>query len=140
MLVARPVPAVREDEDGLDLHLAEVPRARVLDLVVRELAKGCGVRVVLDDIPGRHDIFEAVAFGHLPAFLALPTHDEHGLVLLRHFSHRRVPADELAGGDLDVELVAQLDAPLLLGLAAAVGDEDIGSGPSLAVPPNVTGE
>lgn len=39
-----------------------------------------------------------------------------------------VAADELAFGDVDVELRAEVGAALGFGFAAAVGEEDVGSG------------
>jgi hypothetical protein len=41
-----------------------------------------------------------------------------------------VPADELAGGDFDLELRREVAAALGLELAAAVGEEDVGAGVS----------
>jgi len=38
-----------------------------------------------------------------------------------------VPADELRGGDGDVELAGQVEAALGFGFAAAVGEEDVGT-------------
>src|SRR5699024_1001135 len=90
-----------------------------------ELAEGRGGRVGLDDVAGRDHVLEAVALGDVAALLALAADDEDRLVLVGHFPHGRVAADELAGLDVLEELARQVAAALLLGLAAAVCEEDV---------------
>lgn len=98
--VARPVAGVGEDEDGVDGDFVKVAGARVGVLLGGELAEGRRGRVVLDDVAGGDDVPEAVALGDLAALFALAANDEHGAVLLGHFSHGGVSADELAGLDV----------------------------------------
>jgi len=123
--VAGPVARVGEDEDGVDDDVVEVAVARVGVLLVGELAEGRGGRVGLDDVAGRDHVLEAVALGDVAALLALAADDEDRLVLVGHFPHGRVAADELAGLDVLEELARQVAAALLLGLAAAVCEEDV---------------
>jgi hypothetical protein len=127
LLVAGPVATVCENEDGVDLDLVEVAQAGVIRFVLGQLPEGSRVLVVFDDVAWCHDVLEAVAFGDLSAFLAFATHDEDRLVLLGHFTHGRVAADELAGRHFHFELAAEVQAALFFCLASAVGDEDVGA-------------
>ena len=127
LLVAGPFAGVGEDEDGFDVEGGEVAGAAGLVFFRGEFAEGGRVHVVFDDVSGGDDVGEAVAFGDVPAFLAFAADDEDGVVLCCHFFHGRVAADELARGDFELELSGQVEAPLLFGFAAAVGDEDVGS-------------
>lgn len=102
--IAGSVARIREDEDGLDSNVSEVTLARVLELVGRKLAEWCCGRVVLDDIAGRDDILEAVAFSNLTALLAFSTNNQDSLESVGHFPHGSVAADELCGRDFDLHL------------------------------------
>ena len=95
---------------------------------VGEFAEGSRMLIIFDNIARGNYILEAVAFCNFSALLALATYDEHSRVLLSHFSHGGVAADELTGRDFDVKLVGELYAPLLFRLASAVCDENVGSG------------
>lgn len=125
LLVSGPIAAVCEDEDGIDVDVGEVAGARVFKFFVRQLPEGSGVLVVLDDVAGGRDVLEAVSLRDLPALLSLAADDQDSLVFLRHFPHWRVAADELAGGDLHVELPTQIQTSFLLRLASTVGHEDV---------------
>lgn len=127
LLVTRPVPAVSEDEDSLDIDLAEVPIARVSIFLFRQLAERGGILIRLDDVSRRDDILEAVAFRDDAALLTLATDDEDSVVFLSHFSHGRVSADELPWRDFQLQLTAEVETALLFGLPTAIGDENIWS-------------
>lgn len=105
MLVAGPVAGVGEDEDRFDLDFAVVSVSRGGVLFFGQFPERRGVFIVLDDVAGCDYVFEAVAFGHLSAFLAFSAHHEDCSVFLGELAHRRVAADELAGGNFHFELV-----------------------------------
>lgn len=125
LLVTCPISAVGEHENGLDHSGRPVAVSRVVPLFLGQLPERCGVRVGFDDIARSHDIFEAIALGHVTALLTLTTDDEDGLVLVGHLSHGSVATDELTGRDLDLHLLTELNATFLLGFAATVGNEDV---------------
>ena len=138
LLVAGPISAVGKDENSLDLGFGKVSLPRILLFVLGERAKRRGVRVVFDDVARSHNILEAVALGDIPAFLAFAADNKNSVVFRCHLPHWCVATDELTGGNLDIKLFAQLDAALLLGLAAAVGDENVWTVRTLAIEPRAT--
>lgn len=91
-------------EDGFDLGLSKVAFSRIAMLIVGQFAERCCGCVVLDDITWGDDISESIAFGNFSAFLALASDDKDGFVFIDHFSHWRMPADELCWSNFDVEL------------------------------------
>jgi hypothetical protein len=108
LLVAGPVAAICKDEDSVYFDLVEVSQAGVIGFVLGELPEGCRVLVVFNNVPGGDYILEAVPFRDMAALLAFAAHDEDSLVLLCHFAHWRVAADELAGGHFHLELPAEV--------------------------------
>jgi hypothetical protein len=92
-----------------------------------ELPKGCGIRVGLDDVARSDNVLEAIALSDLSALLALATNDKNSLVFVSHLPHWGVTANELTRRDLDLHLLAELNATFLLGLATTVGNENVGA-------------
>ena len=81
--------------------------------------------VVFDDIPWSDNIFETVAFGYLPAFLAFASNDQNSIVFRDHFSHGGMTTDELCWGNFYVELTRQIDAAFCFSLATTICKKDI---------------
>jgi hypothetical protein len=123
--VTSPVARVGKDEDGINDDVAKVAVTTGSVLLRSELAERGSGRVVLDDVARSNNISEPVALSNLAALLALTTHDEDGLVLLSHLAHGGVAADKLAGLDITLELAGKVPTALFLGLAAAVGKENV---------------
>jgi hypothetical protein len=144
LLVRGPVARVGKDKDGLNLDFGKVAGSRVFVLFSRQRAEGRRVLVVLDDITRRDavfgsvtvasdrvpginlHVFETVPLGNDAALFALAANNQDCPILLCHLAHGCMPADELTWGNLDFELLAQLDTALSLGFAATVCDEDVG--------------
>ena len=106
LLIACPVAAVGEDEDGFDLGLFQIDHARVLVFLLRQFAEGRCILLRLDYVAGCDDVLESVFPGDVAALLAFAADYKDGVVSLGHFAHGRVPADELAGAHLVFELAA----------------------------------
>lgn len=121
------VARVGEDEDGVELDLAEVARGGGGALLFgEEFLEGGDLGVGGVDVVGDDDVLEAVQLGYLAALVLLAADDEDCLVVLGEGGHGGVSLDELLGGDGDAEDLRQLVAALALDLAAAVGEEDVG--------------
>lgn len=127
LLVPCPVTAVGKDKDRLDLSLVQIQYAGVLVFFVGQFSERGRVLPSLDDVAWRDDILESISFGHSAALLALATDDQNRVVVLSHFPHGGVAADELIGGYFKLELATEIKTSFLLGLATAVGKEDIGT-------------
>jgi hypothetical protein len=127
LLIGSPISAVGKDKDGFDFSFAEVSGAGMLVFFFSKFAEWGSVLIVFDDVARGYNIFEAVAFGDLTALLALASNDENGVVPLSHFPHGGVAADELAGRNFHLELLAELHASFLLSLTATVCDKNIWS-------------
>lgn len=123
--IASPISGVGKDEDGVDDNVLKVAGAGVGVLLISQLAEGSGSGVVLDDIARGDDILESVTLSDEAAFLALTTDNKNGAVLLGHLAHGSVATDELARLDIVIELLREVAAALLLGLATTVGEEDV---------------
>lgn len=121
------VARVGEDEDGVELDLAEVAGSGGGALLVgEELLERRDLGVGGVDVVGDHDVLEAVQLGDLAALVLLASDDEDRIVVLGQGGHGGVGLDELLGGDGDAEDLGQLVAALALDLATAVGEEDVG--------------
>ncbi|KAI6749244.1 hypothetical protein HG531_008191 [Fusarium graminearum] len=117
---------VGEVERGaLVVGLAAVSLTGVAVLLRGKLAERSGGSVVLDDVAWSHDIFEAIALGNMSTLLAFTTDDKNCAVLLSHFPHGGMAADELARLDITLELTGEVVASLLFSLSTTVGKEDM---------------
>src|SRR5262245_6531681 len=77
LLVTSPVSAVRENKDSLDPNVSEVPGARALKFLGGQFAERRSVILVLDDIPGRNNVLEAIALSDLPTFFTFSANNEY---------------------------------------------------------------
>lgn len=114
------VARVTEDEDGLNVDLAEVTRPRGRTLLVGEDTVRRDRRVPGNNVVGHDNVLEAVLLGDLSALVALTTNHEHRLVVFRKSRHGSVRLDELVDVDRLAENLGELLATRLLGLSRSV--------------------
>lgn len=118
--VSRVVAAVAEHQDGLDVDLGEVTRARGGALLVGEDTVGSNGGVPCNDVVGHDNVLEPVLLSDLSALVALTTDDEHGVVVLRQGGHGGVGLDELVGVHGLTKNLGQLFATCLFWLSRTV--------------------
>lgn len=128
LLVRGPVPAVCKDKDGFNLYFSKIPGSRVLVFLGSEFAEWGGVLIVFDDVARSYDILEPVPFSNFSTLLAFATDHQHSLELLSHLPHWGVTADELTWRHLQLELLTELNASLLLRLTTSIGNKDVRAG------------
>lgn len=124
--IGRVIAGVGEDEDSVNLDLAEVLwRRGPLLLVGPELLKWGDVLVSGVDVVWNNDVLESVGLGNFAALVLLSSDDEDGLVVLAKSGHWGVRLDKLLGGDWGSENLGELLATFGLDLSRTVCEEDV---------------
>ena len=120
------VARVGEDEDGVNLDLAEVSWVGGGGLLLGpELLEWGDVLVGGVDVVWNDDVLEAIGLGDVAALVLLSSDNEDSLVVLAKSGHWSVGLDELLGGDWRSEDLGELLATLGLDLSGTVGEEDV---------------
>lgn len=125
--VTSPIAGVGKDKDGVNRNIVEVALTAVGMLLRSELAERSSGRIVLNDVSRGDNILEAIAFSDKTALLALAANDKNGAVLLSHFPHRGMAADELTRLNILIKLLGKIAAALFFSLTTTVGEEDVRS-------------
>ena len=124
--VGRVVARVGEDEDGINLDLAEISWVGGCPLfsseVLTQWRDGCLGSV---DVVGDHNVLEAILLGDFSALVVLSSDDQNSLVVLSKSGHGRVGLNELLGRNWVLENLGELGAASDFRLARPIGEEDV---------------